>query len=105
MLRLMDDLVWVGDRHDEPDWARGGSYVVVRMIRMLVERWDRTPLGEQQTIMGREKASGAPLGMAQERDLPHYLAPDNKIPDGRPHPPRQPADRRHADEPDPAPPL
>ena len=77
---LMDDLVWVGERHDEPDWARGGSYVVVRMIRMLVERWDRTPLGEQQTIMGREKASGAPLGMAQERDLPHYLAPDNKIP-------------------------
>ena len=76
----MNDLVWVGDRHDEPEWARGGSYIAVRMIRMLVERWDRTPLGEQQTIIGREKASGAPLGMAQERDLPHYLAPDNKIP-------------------------
>jgi deferrochelatase/peroxidase EfeB len=71
--KLMDELVWVGPHSSgEPDWAHGGSYYVVRLIHMTVERWDRTPLGEQQTIMGREKMSGAPLGMAHERDVPDY---------------------------------
>ena len=69
---LMDELVWVEPGSDEPTWAHGGSYQVVRMIHMTVERWDRTPLGEQQTIFGRDKMSGAPLGMAHERDIPDY---------------------------------
>ena len=77
---LMNELVWVGAAHEEPAWAHDGSYIAVRLIRMLVERWDRTPLGEQQEIIGRQKASGAPLGMAQEHDLPNYASPDNKIP-------------------------
>ena len=71
-VETMDAMVWVQPSSDEPKWAHGGSYQVIRLIRMMVERWDRTPLGEQQTIMGREKASGAPLGMAHERDLPNY---------------------------------
>ena len=69
---LMDELVWVKPDADEPAWTHGGSYQVVRLIHMTVERWDRTPLGEQQTIFGREKMSGAPLGMAHERDVPDY---------------------------------
>ena len=76
---LMDRIVWVGRDNGEPAWARNGSYQVVRTIRMLVERWDRTPLGEQEAIMGREKASGAPLGKINERDMPDYAAD----PDGR----------------------
>ena len=75
---LMDELVWVQPKHDEPDWAANGSYQVVRLIHMTVERWDRTPLGEQQTIFGREKMSGAPLGMAHERDIPDYAGAQGK---------------------------
>lgn len=73
---MMDRLVWVGPRDEEPDWARGGSYQAVRVIRNFVERWDRTPLGEQERIMGRAKMSGAPLDKleAGEFVVPSYEA-------------------------------
>jgi deferrochelatase/peroxidase EfeB len=69
---LMNRQVWVEPGAGEPDWAVGGSYQAVRIIRMLVERWDRTPLQEQQTIFGRDKATGAPLGRSAEHDSPDY---------------------------------
>src|SRR3954454_135924 len=53
---------------DGPDWMTGGSYLVTRKIRMLVETWDRTSLGEQETIIGRTKGEGAALGQAKEFD-------------------------------------
>ena len=66
-LPLMRDHVWVGDETDQP-WMRDGSYVVARRIRMLIETWDRTSLGEQERVIGRIKASGAPLTGSIERD-------------------------------------
>lgn len=68
----MNGLVWIQPGSDEPEWAANGSYQVVRIIRNFVERWDRTPLGEQEAIMGREKASGAPIGGKREYDEPVY---------------------------------
>ncbi|WP_370331806.1 Dyp-type peroxidase [Mycolicibacterium hippocampi] len=69
---LMDRYVWVGPEDGEPDWAAGGSYQAVRIIRMFVEFWDRTRLVEQEQIFGREKISGAPLGMTDEFAEPDY---------------------------------
>ncbi|WP_102144004.1 iron uptake transporter deferrochelatase/peroxidase subunit [Mycobacterium hubeiense] len=74
---LMDRLVWVAPDDGEPQWATGGSYQAVRIIRMFVEFWDRTQLAEQEAIIGRHKVSGAPLGMADEFDDPVYAEDPN----------------------------
>lgn len=73
---LMGKLVWVGPERGEPEWALGGAYQLVRVIRNFVERWDRTPLQEQELIMGRKKTNGAPLDRpgASEFVTPDYTA-------------------------------
>jgi len=77
---LMDKVVWVTADQGEPAWAVGGSYQAVRIIQFHVEFWDRTPLKEQQTIFGRDKHSGAPLGMKNEHDVPDYARdPDGEV--------------------------
>ncbi|WP_312999521.1 iron uptake transporter deferrochelatase/peroxidase subunit [Leclercia sp.] len=77
---LMESVVWVTADQGEPAWAVGGSYQAVRIIQFHVEFWDRTPLKEQQTIFGRDKHSGAPLGMKNEHDVPDYASdPDGEI--------------------------
>jgi deferrochelatase/peroxidase EfeB len=70
--KLMQSVVWVTSDQQEPAWTVGGSYQAVRIIQFHVEFWDRTPLKEQQTIFGRDKHSGAPLGMKHEHDVPDY---------------------------------
>jgi len=60
----MDRFVWVGG--EGPAWMRGGTYVVTRRIRMLLEIWDRSPLEDQERTIGRAKYSGAPLGGKDE---------------------------------------
>ncbi|MGU3575299.1 iron uptake transporter deferrochelatase/peroxidase subunit [Brucellaceae bacterium C25G] len=69
---LMQQLVWVDAVNQEPEWAQNGSYQAVRIIRNFVERWDRTPLQEQELIIGRKKASGAPLDGEKESQIPDY---------------------------------
>jgi len=69
---LMDRHVWVSSDDGEPEWAVGGSYQAVRIIRNLVEFWDRTRLTEQERLIGRSKISGAPLGLTGEFTDPDY---------------------------------
>lgn len=67
-----DDLnthVWVPTA-DGPDWLVDGTYLVARRIRMHIEIWDRTPLFDQEAIIGRSKGVGAPLGQVAEFDEP-----------------------------------
>ncbi|MGP4054066.1 iron uptake transporter deferrochelatase/peroxidase subunit [Mycobacterium sp. 4D054] len=61
----LDRFVWVGDG-DGPAWLTGGTYLVARRIRMRIEQWDRTTLLEQERVIGRQKGSGAPMGLTDE---------------------------------------
>ncbi len=60
----MRRFVWVGN--EGPTWMRGGSYLVTRRIRMLLEIWDRSALEDQEATIGRDKYKGAPLGGSDE---------------------------------------
>lgn len=67
---LFDEHVWVAPG-DGPDWMTGGSYLVARRIRILVETWDRSSLDDQEITIGRAKSSGALL---DKRDPDAHVA-------------------------------
>lgn len=62
----MEQVVWVGS--EGPEWMQGGSYLVVRRIRMALEHWDRSKVDFQEQTFGRHKLSGAPIGKSAEHD-------------------------------------
>ena len=53
----------------EPDtWMDGGSYAVVRLIRIDLDGWFEHPVAERDRVIGRGTATGAPLGERHEDD-------------------------------------
>ncbi|MET0458798.1 MAG: Dyp-type peroxidase [Ilumatobacteraceae bacterium] len=68
----MDAHVWIQAADGQPEWATGGTFQAIRVIRMQVEFWDRTRLSEQERLIGRHRDSGAPLGAEAETDIPTF---------------------------------
>ena len=67
-----DKIVWAG--HSTTDWGTGGSFVVYRKIRMLLDHWDAHTREEQEESVGRTKSAGAPLTGGTEFDEPDFSA-------------------------------
>jgi deferrochelatase/peroxidase EfeB len=63
----LDRFVWVRNETDQA-WMHGGSYLVARRIGMMLESWDADYLVDQESVIGRHKASGAPLTGTHEFD-------------------------------------
>jgi dye decolorizing peroxidase len=75
-----DQAVWVADAGDGA-WMVGGTYLVCRRIRMQLDSWQRLSTSAQEQVIGRQKVSGAPLGLAHESDEMDFSLTG---PDGRP---------------------
>lgn len=65
----LDRFVWLDDGEPQA-WMRGGTFLVARRIRMLIETWDHSPLSEQENVIGRRKVTGAAFGATREHDVP-----------------------------------
>jgi deferrochelatase/peroxidase EfeB len=71
--------VWVG-ADDQQSWLHGGTYMIVRRIRTLLDVWDTTSIEEQEATIGRSKDTGAPLGGHREHDRPDLDATHDGAP-------------------------
>jgi dye decolorizing peroxidase len=70
-------VVWADDG---PDWAVGGTVLVLRRIRMLMDRWDRLDRPVQETVMGRNLTDGDLLGSNQTGTSPFDAVDANGLP-------------------------
>jgi len=69
----VDRFVWVAPEDDPAArWLSDGSYLVARRINMAIEPWDRTALSEQERLIGRDRAHGAPLSGGSEHTAPSF---------------------------------
>lgn len=63
-LQQFDEVVWINDS----SWADGGTVLVLRRIRMLLDTWDALDRPAKEIAMGRTLDTGAPLGGSKETD-------------------------------------
>lgn len=68
-----DEVVWIPDGSS---WVAGGTVLVLRRIRLLVDTWDILDRETQELVMGRRVADGAPLGADGQGDQVPFDAVD-----------------------------
>lgn len=59
---------------DGPPWLRDGTTVVLRRIRMELEKWDLLGRADKEFTVGRRLDTGAPLTGHAEHDRPDFTA-------------------------------
>ncbi|MFF3026417.1 Dyp-type peroxidase [Microbacterium sp. NPDC057944] len=64
-----DRVVWADD-----GWLSGGTGLVIRRIRMDLDKWDRLDRGGREASVGRTLGNGAPLTGSAEHDEPDFDA-------------------------------
>ncbi|MEX3516035.1 Dyp-type peroxidase [Corynebacterium camporealensis] len=67
------DQVWIDEG---PEWAQGGSAMVVRRIRMNLDTWEELDRPSREDSVGRKLSDGAPLTGNDEHDEPDLEATD-----------------------------
>jgi deferrochelatase/peroxidase EfeB len=73
--RAFGNAAWVpGDA--EPDWLRGGSFLIARKIRMDLDAWDAASRSVQERALGRRTDNGAPLSGGSEHTPPNFAVRD-----------------------------
>jgi deferrochelatase/peroxidase EfeB len=72
----LKNFVWASGR-ESPGWMHGGSYMVVRRIKITLAKWDKHSLRDQEAAVGRSKLSGAPLSGRHEHDPINLSAQHN----------------------------
>ncbi|WP_344241358.1 Dyp-type peroxidase [Actinocorallia libanotica] len=69
-----DKAVWISG--GGPAWLKGGTFMVLRRIRMDLEEWDAADEAAKEFSIGRRLADGAPLTGGRETDDPDFAAKD-----------------------------
>lgn len=70
----LDRAVWISG--GGPAWLKGGTFMVLRRIRMDLEEWDAADEAAKEFSIGRRLADGAPLTGGRETDDPDFAAKD-----------------------------
>jgi dye decolorizing peroxidase len=55
-----------------PSWMVGGTYLVTRRIRMLLENWGQLSTAAKEQVIGRRLGDGAPLSGGTEHTSPAF---------------------------------
>lgn len=67
------DQVWI---NEGPEWARGGTAMVVRRIQMHMDEWEKLDRASREEVVGRTLRSGAPLSGGEEHTAADFQARD-----------------------------